>query len=78
MLNHIHFIANFAKSHYNHYNAYTDGALQSMKDHHSLAILEVKRRIQRLKQVPIEMQETAEMVAWILKGSGNLPNFNSQ
>jgi hypothetical protein len=58
----------------------TDGALRSSENGRLLSILEVKKAL-RENIDEVKMQETAEMVGYILDtqdNNGQLPNFNNQ
>ncbi|KAN0077871.1 hypothetical protein V8E54_006175 [Elaphomyces granulatus] len=77
---HTRFVAKFRKG---EYTAIDDGLLQvkhrpsEAKNSNILAILEVKPR-QRTKMMQrIQMQESAEMAAWILTTSPELSAFNN-
>lgn len=60
------------------FTAYTDGALRSSKDDRILALIEAKRRPRPKTTKSIIMQETAELVAWVMGVDQDLPNLNNQ
>lgn len=72
---HIHLKASFDKG---SFNTWTDGALQTRGGQDILAIVEVKKRLRERKEIEILMQEGAEMVAWLMRENGRLPDLNGQ
>lgn len=75
VLNHVHFNAKFNNG---SYNAYTDGVFWTSHSRIIQAIVEVKKRISFDDPAPFQMQETAEMVGWILKESNDVTVFNNK
>lgn len=72
---HIHLKASFNKA---SFNAWTDGALRTRGGQDILANVEVKKRSRERKEMEILMQEGAEMVAWLMRENGRLPDLNGQ
>jgi hypothetical protein len=75
--NRLSFTAKFKKA---KYKTETDGALRtfcpSKNNSNVLIITEVKRRERNKRTELIQMQESAEMAAWMLRTSPNLELFN--
>lgn len=72
---HIHLKASFDRG---SFNAWTDGAFQTRGGKDILAIVEVKKKPRERKEMEILMQEGAEMVAWLMRENGRLPDLNGQ
>jgi hypothetical protein len=68
----VHFNARFTKG---EYSTYTNGVLWSRHDRQFQSIIEV---IRFPGPENVQMQETAEMVGWILHESPKLPDLNHQ
>lgn len=75
VLNRLHFNVKFKKG---SYNAYTDGVFWTRHSRNIQGIVEVKKRIRFRRPEPFQMQETAEMVGWILNESNDVTVFNNQ
>ncbi|KAJ5138888.1 uncharacterized protein N7515_003736 [Penicillium bovifimosum] len=59
------------------YETFTDGALRCRtRLDHIFAILEVKRRDRHTSYAEMVMQETCELVGWLLKSSSSIACFN--
>ncbi|KAE8310175.1 hypothetical protein BDV41DRAFT_590583 [Aspergillus transmontanensis] len=62
----VFFLSSFGKS---SYKAFTDGALRSIKDRVYNALIEVKKGYRFKDMEKIQLQETAELVGWMISGN---------
>jgi hypothetical protein len=75
VINRVHFNPKFGKT---SYNTYTNGALRSREGHQIQSIIEVKKAIRFHEPSTVQLQETAEVIGWILQGSSKLPDFKGR
>jgi hypothetical protein len=75
LVNHVNFTAEFEKA---SFTTITDGSLFRRLSGDVQAIVEVKRQKRGVDTEALQMQESAEMVGWVLQNSNYLPDLNNQ
>ena len=76
VLNKVRFVAIFKDG--RSFHAYTDGALRSKVGLHPMAIVEVKKCVRGKGKQAIIIQETCQVIGWLMQTTADMAVFNGQ